>query len=80
MFYDLKNNQTPENAISSEKAIVLAAPSASRYTSRSPAGYFLRWMSSMALSCDAFVATKKLALVPDVGGWHYAPKRYITRD
>lgn len=76
MFYDLKCAQTGENAISEAK-------SHSFGDSHQPSRYhfpfscrdtFTGMNVVYGISCDAFVAKAKgVALVPDVGGWHYAP-------
>lgn len=76
MFYDLKGNQTPENAISEAKSHNFGG-------SHQPSRYYFPLSCRdtftgmnvvYGISCDAFVAKAKgVALVPDVGGWHYAP-------
>jgi hypothetical protein len=76
MFYDLKGNQLAEKAISEAESHGLSG-------SHQPARYYFPYScrdksTSMnvvfGISCDAFVAKAKgVALIPDVGGWHYAP-------
>lgn len=76
MFYDLSSNQTPAKAIAE-------AASHSLGGSHQPARYYFPYscrdtFTSMqvvyGISCDAFVAKANgVALVPDVGGWHYSP-------
>lgn len=76
MFYDLKSNQTAANAITE-------ASNHSFGGSHQPARYYFPFSCRdtftgmqvvYGLSCDAFVAKAKgVALVPDVGGWHYSP-------
>lgn len=76
MFYDLKGNQLAEKAIEEAKSHGLSG-------SHQPCRYYFPYTcrdtaTSMnvvfGISCDAFVAKAKgVALVSDVGGWHYSP-------
>lgn len=76
MFYDLKGNQTPENAISEAKSHSFGG-------SHQPSRYYFPFSCRdtftgmnvvYGISCDAFVAKARgVALVSDVGGWHYSP-------
>lgn len=76
MFYDLKGAQLATAAITEAKGHGLGGyHQAARYywpyTARDAfSGTNVNW----GISCDAFVAKAKgVALVADVGGWHYAP-------
>lgn len=76
MFYDLSGNQTPANAIEEAKSHSFGG-------SHQPSRYYFPYACRdtftgmnvvYGISCDAFVAKAKgVALVSDVGGWHYAP-------
>lgn len=76
MFFDVKGNQLAEKAIAEAQGHGLSG-------SHQPARYYFPYTcrdksSNMnvvfGISCDAFVAKAKgVALIPDVGGWHYAP-------
>lgn len=76
MFYDLKGAQMSTGAITEAKAHGFGGShQAARY-------YFPNYCRDVfagvkvcfGISCDAFVAKAKgVALVSDVGGWHYAP-------
>lgn len=76
MFYDLKGSQLATAAITEAKGHGLGGyHQAARYywpfTARDAfSGNNVNW----GISCDAFVAKAKgVALVADVGGWHYSP-------
>lgn len=76
MFYDLSGNKTPEKAIEEAKSHSFGG-------SHQPSRYYFPYACRdtftgmnvvYGISCDAFVAKAKgVALVSDVGGWHYAP-------
>jgi hypothetical protein len=76
MFYDLKGNQLAEKAMEDAQSHGLSG-------SHQPCRYYFPYScrdtaTSMnvvfGISCDAFVAKAKgVALVSDVGGWHYSP-------
>jgi len=75
-FYDLKGNQNPSDAIKEAKGHNLGGQHV-------PSRYYFPYSSMdsysstnvvYGISCDAFVAKAKgVALVSDVGGWHYSP-------
>lgn len=76
MFYDLKGPQLAAAAMTEAKGHGLGGSHQSAryywpYTARDAfTGTNVNW----GISCDAFVAKAKgVALVSDVGGWHYAP-------
>jgi hypothetical protein len=76
MFYDVGGNQTPDSAIQEAASHGLGG-------SHQPCRYYFPFscrdtFTSMnivyGISCDAFVAKARgVALVPDIGGWHYSP-------
>ncbi|NDO81499.1 phage tail protein [Citrobacter sp. NCU1] len=76
MFYDLLGAQTAALAITEAKSHGLGG-------SHQPCRYYFPYSCRdvftsanvvFGISCDAFVAKAKgVALVPDVGGWHYSP-------
>lgn len=76
MFYDVKGSQLAEKAIEEAQGHGLGG-------SHQPCRYYFPYTcrdtaTSMnvvfGISCDAFVAKAKgVALVSDVGGWHYSP-------
>ncbi|EPL8679527.1 phage tail protein [Klebsiella michiganensis] len=76
MFYDLEGNQTPEDAMDEAKSHSLSSyHQACRYyfpyTCTDP---FTSMNVVYGISCEAFIAKAKgVALVSDVGGWHYSP-------
>ncbi|MGQ3985096.1 phage tail protein [Enterobacter hormaechei] len=75
-FYDLSGNQTAAAAITEAKGHGFGG-------SHQPARYYFPYSCKdsatgmqvvFGISCDAFVAKAKgVAMVPDVGGWHYSP-------
>ncbi len=76
MFYDLKCAQTGENAIAEAKSHGFGkSHQAARYHFPYSCRDTFSGMNVVyGISCDAFVAKAKgVALVSDVGGWHYAP-------
>lgn len=76
MFYDLKGAQTADAAIKEAKSHNLGGEHmACRYYFPYSAKDSYSGMSVVyGISCDAFVAKSKgIALVNDVGGYHYAP-------
>lgn len=76
MFYDLKGAQMSTAAITEAKGHGFGG---SHRAARYYFPYYCRDVFSgvkvcFGISCDAFVAKAKgVALVSDVGGWHYAP-------
>lgn len=76
MFYDLRGAQSDVQAITEAKSHGLGG-------SHQPARYHFPFSCRdvftganvvFGISCDAFVAKAKgVALVPDIGGWHYSP-------
>jgi len=75
-FYDLSGNQTAVAAIAEAKGHGFGG-------SHQPSRYYFPYSCKdsatgmqvvFGISCDAFVAKAKgVAMVPDVGGWHYSP-------
>lgn len=76
MFYDLQGAQTATLAIAEAKSHGLGGfhQSCRYYFPYSCRDVFTGANVVFGISCEAFIAKAKgVALVPDVGGWHYAP-------
>ncbi|MEG1688343.1 MAG: phage tail protein [Hafnia sp.] len=76
MFYDLQGAQTAALAMTEAQSHSLGEfhQSCRYYFPYSCRDVFTGANVVFGISCDAFVAKAKgVALVPDVGGWHYAP-------